>query len=166
MQYSASHVATTALLLFQNDLRSNLRASNFKKFPGGACPKTSLVLHACLLLHAYIHIRHPGQLGQPIGIFFNLQGTGWDATHSWSTDVSSHTMVQKISWPFHSLSLNLIPTTHSFCISNVLCLQCLQSHFLVPYQFQRGQEQACSKGFLLFSAAVPLNLPNLRISST
>ena len=29
MQYSASHVATTALLLSQNSLKSNLRASNF-----------------------------------------------------------------------------------------------------------------------------------------
>ena len=52
----ASHVATTALLLAQNGLRSNIRASNFKKFPGGACPKTPLVLHTCLFIHAYIHI--------------------------------------------------------------------------------------------------------------
>ena len=29
MQYSASHVATTILLLSQNGLRSNIRASNF-----------------------------------------------------------------------------------------------------------------------------------------
>ena len=31
----------------------------FLKFPGGAHPQNPLVLHACLLLHAYIHIRHP-----------------------------------------------------------------------------------------------------------
>ena len=36
MQLLASHVATTILVLFQNGLRSNLRASNFWKFPGGA----------------------------------------------------------------------------------------------------------------------------------
>ena len=47
MQYFASRVATTALLLSQNGLRSNLRASNFKKFSGGACPQTPLLLHSC-----------------------------------------------------------------------------------------------------------------------
>ena len=36
-----------ALLLSQNGLTSNLTESNFsKKNPGGACPQTSLVLHA------------------------------------------------------------------------------------------------------------------------
>ena len=39
-------VATTALVLSQNGLRSTLRASDFQKFPGGACPQTPLVLHA------------------------------------------------------------------------------------------------------------------------
>ena len=53
-QYSMSHVATTALLLSQNGLRSNLRASNFWKFSGGACSQTPLVLHAYACL--YIHI--------------------------------------------------------------------------------------------------------------
>ena len=52
MQYSASHVATTALLMSQNGLRSNLRASDFQTFPGRACPQTPLVLHA------YAQIRH------------------------------------------------------------------------------------------------------------
>ena len=33
---SVSHVAITALLMSQNGLRSNLRASNFEKFPEGA----------------------------------------------------------------------------------------------------------------------------------
>ena len=46
MQCSMSHVATTALLLSLDGLRSNLRASNFKKFHGGACPQTPLELHA------------------------------------------------------------------------------------------------------------------------
>ena len=46
LQYSTSHVGTTALLLSQNGLRSTLRASDFQKFPGGTCPHTPLVLHA------------------------------------------------------------------------------------------------------------------------
>ena len=46
LQYSESHVATMALLLSQNGLRSNLRASNFYNFPEGACPQTPTL--ACL----------------------------------------------------------------------------------------------------------------------
>ena len=56
MQYSASHVATTALLPSQNGLRSNLRASNFSKFPGGACPQTPLVLHAYACIHSKLDL--------------------------------------------------------------------------------------------------------------
>ena len=52
MQYSVSHVATTALLVSQNGLRSNLRASNFQKFSGGACLSV-----ACSCMQ-YIHIWH------------------------------------------------------------------------------------------------------------
>ena len=48
MQYSASHVAITALLLSQNGLRSNLRASNLEKFPKGQWSQTALILHALL----------------------------------------------------------------------------------------------------------------------
>ena len=47
MQYSASQVAIMAVFLSQNGLRRNLRACNFKKFAGGACPQTPLLLHAC-----------------------------------------------------------------------------------------------------------------------
>ena len=57
-KYSATGVATTALLLSQNGLRSYLRSSNFKKFPGGACPHTSLVLHVYACIHAYMQVRH------------------------------------------------------------------------------------------------------------
>ena len=46
MQYSASQVASMRVLLSQNGLRSNLRASNFKNFSGGVCPQTPLVLYA------------------------------------------------------------------------------------------------------------------------
>ena len=46
----------TALLLSQNGTRSNLRASNFLKFPGGACPQTPLVLHAYAYIHAHIYV--------------------------------------------------------------------------------------------------------------
>ena len=46
----AMYIATTALLLSQNGLRSNLTASNF---PGEACPRTP---QSCMLLHAYIQI--------------------------------------------------------------------------------------------------------------
>ena len=59
MQYSASHVATTALVLSQNGLRSNLRASSFYKFPGRVCAQTPLVLHAWMLMHAYMHLLNP-----------------------------------------------------------------------------------------------------------
>ena len=41
--------ATSALLLSQNGLTSNLRAS---KFPGGACPKSPLVLHSYIQILA------------------------------------------------------------------------------------------------------------------
>ena len=47
------HVTTMVLLL---SLRSNLRASNFKKFHGGVCPQTP---QSFMLMHVYIHIRHP-----------------------------------------------------------------------------------------------------------
>ena len=51
-------VTTTALLLFKNGPRSNLRAFNF---PGGASPPdpSSLVWLLAYNLYAYIHIRHP-----------------------------------------------------------------------------------------------------------
>ena len=32
----------------KHDLRSNLRVSNFKKFPGGACPQTPLPCSHCM----------------------------------------------------------------------------------------------------------------------
>ena len=53
------HTYMNSLFLSQNGLTNNLRASSFKKFPGGACPQTQLVLHACMLLHAYMQDRHP-----------------------------------------------------------------------------------------------------------
>ena len=58
-------VTTMALLLLKNGPRSNLRASNFYKFPGGASPQTPLVSRACLLIYAYIHIRHPPPFKNP-----------------------------------------------------------------------------------------------------
>ena len=47
MHFSMRHVATTALLLLQNSLRSNLRAFNYQRF--------LLVLHAYACIHAYTH---------------------------------------------------------------------------------------------------------------
>ena len=58
MQYSASHVATMALVLSQNGLRSNLRVSNFGKFSVGACPQTNLVLHAYACMYTYTSDTH------------------------------------------------------------------------------------------------------------
>ena len=55
MQYSASHVATTALLLSQNGLRSNSRASNFLG-EHAPTPPPSL---AFLCMHTYTHTTHP-----------------------------------------------------------------------------------------------------------
>ena len=52
----ANHVASTALFLSQNGLRSNLRESNFIKFHEGACSQTPLVFHAYA---CSIHITHP-----------------------------------------------------------------------------------------------------------
>ena len=47
-------VATTALLLSKNGPRSNLRLSNFQKFPGRASLQTPLVLRPCFLqMHTY-----------------------------------------------------------------------------------------------------------------
>ena len=40
IECSAGYVSTTALLLSQNGLRNDLRRSNIKKFPGGACLQT------------------------------------------------------------------------------------------------------------------------------
>ena len=41
-------------------LRSNLRASNFQTFPGGACPQTPLVLHA-YSIHTDTHLIPPSK---------------------------------------------------------------------------------------------------------
>ena len=45
MQYTMNHAAIMALVLSQNGLRSNLRASNFEEFPGGTFPETPPVIH-------------------------------------------------------------------------------------------------------------------------
>lgn len=50
----ASNVATAALLLLQNDLRSNLKVSlEFLKISWGVCLQTPLILHAyaCIRTH-------------------------------------------------------------------------------------------------------------------
>ena len=54
MQYSARQLASMAVLLSQNGLRSNLSESNFKKFPAGACLQTPLVLHAYAKLDVHV----------------------------------------------------------------------------------------------------------------
>ena len=54
MQYSASHLATAAVLLSQNSLRSHLRASSFHKFPEGSCLEASPSL-AWLCTHTYTY---------------------------------------------------------------------------------------------------------------
>ena len=50
--YSYATVVTTALFLSQNGLRSNLRESNFKKFPVEACPQTPPSL-SCLVMYTH-----------------------------------------------------------------------------------------------------------------
>ena len=49
---SYATVVTTALFLSQNGIRSNLRESNFKKFPGEACPQTPPSL-SCLVMYTH-----------------------------------------------------------------------------------------------------------------
>ena len=73
MQYPASHVATTILLLFQNGLRSNLRASDFF---WGSMPPDPLVL---LFMHAYIHMIHPCNPPPPR---LNILATGLTFDHN------------------------------------------------------------------------------------
>ena len=66
-----ANTGTMAWLLSQNglrSLRSNLRASNLYKSPGGACPQTPLILHAytCIRTHqtytqAFHHAKKNGE---------------------------------------------------------------------------------------------------------
>ena len=60
MHYSVDHVGIIVPLLSQNGLRSNLRASNFKKFSEGACPTPpSLACFSCLwmrICRSEIHV--------------------------------------------------------------------------------------------------------------
>ena len=58
MQCSASHVATTTLLLSQNGLRSNLRAPNLKKkMHWGSMPPDPPSL-SCLCMYTYTSYIH------------------------------------------------------------------------------------------------------------
>ena len=60
MHQKTTSVATTALLLSQNGLSSNLRAPNFVKFGGGACPQTPSIMHVYTAdIHVTPNLKNP-----------------------------------------------------------------------------------------------------------
>ena len=69
MQYSASQVASMAVLLFQNVLRSNLRTSNFLKISWGSMPPDP-PSYACLC-KLHIHVT-PLLKILPMGLIYQL----------------------------------------------------------------------------------------------